>query len=167
MTSATPSKGSPMNSKSAQLRPRVLVVEDEVIVAMDVERRLKRLGYPVSGVAHDGRRAIEKAAEGNPELILMDINLGAGMSGIETALVIQQKQDLPVIYVTANSDADTVRRAAQSGPFGYILKPFEDRELETAIQMGMVKHIMEQRLRASERRFNATLTSIADGLIAT
>lgn len=148
-------------------RPRVLVVEDEVIVAMDFERRLKRLGYTVTGVAHDGNQAIAKAAENGPELILMDINLGAGMNGIETALAIQQKQDLPVIYITANSDADTVRRAAQSGPFGYILKPFEDRELETAIQMGIVKHAMERRLRESERRFSATLRSMADGLIAT
>ncbi|HEY6168131.1 MAG TPA: response regulator [Verrucomicrobiae bacterium] len=148
-------------------RPRVLVVEDEVIVAMDFEQRLKRLGYTVAGVAHDGRQAITKTAEGNPELILMDINLGGGMSGIESAVTIRQRHDVPVIYVTAYSDPDTVRRAAQSDPFGYILKPFEDRELETAIQVGMVKHEMEHRLRESEQRFNATLTSIADGLIAT
>ena len=166
MTNTASSSVSPVIPKSAQL-PRVLVVEDEVIVAMDFERRLKRLGYTVAGVAHDGNQAIEKASEDKPELILMDINLGAGMSGIETALVIRQQHDLPVIYITANSDADTVRRAAQSGPFGCILKPFEDRELATAIQMGMVKHSMERRLRESERRFNATLTSMADGLIAT
>lgn len=147
--------------------PRVLIVEDEAIVAMDFQRRLTRLGYTVTGVAYDGQQAIQKAGETRPELILMDINLGKGLSGIETALIIQQHQNLPIIYVTANSDADTVRRAARSCPFGYVLKPFEDRELETAIQMGMVKHEVECRLRESERRFNATLTSMADGLVAT
>lgn len=147
--------------------PRVLIVEDEAIVAMDFERRLTRLGYTVTGVAYDGEQAVKQARESQPELILMDINLGTGMSGLETALIIQQQQNLPVIYVTANSDADTVRRAARSCPFGYVLKPFEDRELETAIQMGMVKHEVEGRLRESERRFNATLSSLADGLVAT
>jgi PAS domain S-box-containing protein len=157
----------PQKVVSRATLPRVLIVEDEAIVAMDFQRRLTRLGYTVTGVAYDGQQAIQKAGETRPELILMDINLGKGLSGIETALIIQQQQNLPVIYVTANSDADTVRRAARSCPFGYVLKPFEDRELETAIQMGMVKHEIECRLRESERRFNATLSSMADGLVAT
>src|ERR1051325_3907123 len=130
-------------------RPRVLVVEDEVIVAMDFEQRLKRLGYTVAGVEHDGRQVITKNAKGNTEVILMHNNLSGGMSSIESAVTIRQRHYVPVIYFTAYSDPDTVRRAAQSDPFGYILKPFEDRELETAIQVGMVKHEMEHRLRDS------------------
>lgn len=147
--------------------PGILVVEDEAIVAFDFQQRLKRMGYTVTGVAHNGAQAVKIAAETRPELILMDINLGPGMNGVETAMLIQEKQDLPVIYITANSDTDTVNRAAESSPFGYILKPFEDRELQTAIQLGMAKHQVEQRLKESERRFSATLSSIADGVIAT
>ena len=166
MTNLTSENRAPAFLKSGN-RPRVLLVEDQEIVAVAFEGRLKRLGYTVAGVAHNGEQAVKEALLIDPELIFMDINLGEGMSGIETALAIQGKQDLPIIYTTANSDAETVRRAAQSGPFGYIQKPFGDRELEIAIQMAMVKHSMERRLRESERRFNATLTSIADGLIAT
>jgi len=148
-------------------RPRVLIVEDETIIAFDFQQRLLRMGYTVTGVAHNGREAVQQSLASRPELVLMDFNLGVGMNGIEAAMAIRQQQDLPIIYITANSDPDTVRRAAISGPFGYILKPFEDRELDTAIQMRMVKHEMERRLLESERRFNATLTSIADGVIAT
>lgn len=147
-------------------RPRVLVVEDEAVVAFDLQQRLRQMGYTVTGVAHSGQEAIHKAFDTRPELVLMDIGLDCGMSGIEAALAIRKQQDLPIIYVTANSDAHTVRRAATSGPFGFILKPFEDRELDTAIQIRMVKHEMDRRLLEGERRFNATLTSIADGVIA-
>jgi PAS domain S-box-containing protein len=154
-------------NKTRDQQPRVLIVEDEAIVAYDFERRLTRMGYAVTGLAHNGQQAIAKAMETRPELVLMDINLGEGMNGIEAADAIQQQQDLPVIYITANSDANTLRQASRSGQFGYILKPFEDRELETAIQMGMAKHEVERCLKESERRFSATLTSIADGVIAT
>lgn len=150
-----------------EFHPRILVVEDEAIVACHFQQRLTRMGYTVTGLAYDSEQAVQKASETNPELILMDINLGHGLNGIETAMLIRKQQDLPIIYITANSDTDTVRRAARSGPFGYILKPFEDRELETAIHLGVAKHKMELRLKESERRFNATLTSVADGLIAT
>lgn len=146
---------------------RILIVEDEAIVAFDFQQRLKRLGYAIAGLAQDGREAIEMVRASKPDLVLMDINLGGGMNGIEAAMAIRQTQDLPIIYVTANSDDDTVKRAVRSGPFGYVLKPFEDRELETAIRMGLAKHGMYRCLKESERWFQATLTSIADGLIAT
>jgi PAS domain S-box-containing protein len=148
-------------------RPRILIVEDETIVALDLQQRLTGLGYRVQGLAQDGKEAIQRFLEQKPDLVLMDIDLGPGMGGIETALAIHKRSDVPIIYVTANSDADTVRTAARSGPIGYILKPFEDRELEAAIQIGMVRHEMERRIKESERRFSATLSSIADGLIAT
>jgi PAS domain S-box-containing protein len=155
-------------AKKQSDRPyEILVVEDEAIVAHDLQQRLTRMGYTVSGVASNGQQAVEQALETCPQLILMDINLGPGMNGIEAALAILQHRDLPVVYISANSDADTARRAARSGPFGYILKPFEDRELETAIQMALVKHEMELSLRESQRWFNATLSSIADGVVAT
>jgi PAS domain S-box-containing protein len=148
-------------------RPRILVVEDETIVALDLQQRLTGLGYTVTGLAQDGREAIRQFVATKPDLVLMDIDLGPGMDGVETALVFHRRRDVPVIFVTANSDAETARTAARSGPIGYILKPFEDRELEAAIQIGMVRHEMERRVKASERRFSATLTSVADGLIAT
>lgn len=141
-------------------------MENEVLVAQDLKSRLLLMGYPVSGLALDGDEAEAMAMATKPELILMDINLGRGRNGIETALAIRAKLDVPVIYITANSDDQTIHRAAQSDPFGFILKPFEDRALESAIQLGVAKHEMECRLRASEHRFVNTLTSIADGVIA-
>lgn len=146
---------------------RVLIVEDEAVVAFDFQQRLKNLGYETIGLVHDGPAAVQEARAAHPDLILMDINLRDGMNGIEAALAIRQFLDVPVIYVTANSDDETVKLAARSGPFGYVLKPFEDREIEAAIRIALAKHDTDRRLKENERWFHATLTSIADGLIAT
>jgi len=146
---------------------RILIVEDEAIVSLDVQDRLRELGYEVTGVADRGDAALVMVASTRPDLVLMDIRLKGGMDGIAAAEEIRRHWHIPVIYLTAFSDDNTLQRAKVSEPFGYIIKPFEDREIQSAIEMALYKHQAEVRLRESERRYATTLTSIGDGVIAT
>jgi len=129
---------------------KILVVEDESIVAMDIKKRLMRLGYDVPSIALAGEEAVEKAAKICPDLVLMDIMLKGEMDGIEAARQIHERLDIPIVYLTAFSDEDTLQRAKITGPFGYIIKPFEDRELHVALDIALYKHKMERILRVSE-----------------
>ncbi|MDD5093629.1 MAG: ATP-binding protein [Dehalococcoidia bacterium] len=131
----------------------VLVVEDEAIVSKDIQMRLRDLGYVVPAVAHNGKDAIRLAAELAPDLILMDIRINGGMDGIETAAAIRARQDIPVIYLTAYADQQTVQRAKITAPMGYLVKPFQDRDLNIAIEMGIYRGQMQKQLVESERRF--------------
>ncbi len=146
----------------------ILVVEDEGIVAMDISRALKRLGYNVPAVASSGAEAIQKASEIQPDMVLMDIMLRGEMDGVEAAGQIRARLDIPVVYLTANDDEDTLRRVKLTGPYGYLLKPFRGREeLRTAVEIALYKHGMEKELKERERWLAATLKSIGDGVIAT
>ena len=145
----------------------ILVVEDEKIIAKSIEKRLKGMGYAVAGLASSGEEAVQKAVEIRPDLILMDISLGSGMDGVEATDLIRRQVDVPVIYLTAYSDPDTLQRAKITEPFGYILKPYEDKDLQTAIEIGLHKHLMGRRLRENEQWLAATLASVGDGVIAT
>lgn len=145
----------------------ILVVEDEQIIAMGIERQLKRMGYAVAGLAATGEEGVQMATTLRPNLVLMDIRLGAGLDGVEAAGVIRRRLNVPVVYLTAHSDDATLQRAKLTEPFGYILKPYEDNDLRIAIEMGLYKHQMEQRLRENEQWLAATLGSIGDGVIAT
>ncbi len=147
--------------------PRILVVEDESIVAMDVQDRLGELGYAVIGVADRGEEALALVATEHPDLVLMDIRLKGELDGIAAADEIRERWRIPVIFLTAFSEDSTLQRAKITEPFGYIIKPFEDREIQAAIEMALHKHEAEQRLRESERRYATTLKSIGDGVIAT
>ena len=149
------------------MQTRVLIVEDETIVALDIQDRLTELGYQVTGVADRGDAALALAATTGPKLVLMDIQLKGAMDGIATADEIRKRFRIPVIYMTAFSDDNTLQRAKITEPFGYIIKPFEDREIQSTIEMALYKHGAEERLRQSERRYATTLTSIGDGVIAT
>ena len=155
-----------VEADSAPSAPSILIVEDEALVAADIEARLERMGYRVAGQAQTSEEAIQQTVEHRPDLILMDINLGRGGDGVATAQALRPHRDVPVVFLTANSDPATVERATRAGPFGYILKPFKDREIEIAIQLALAKHEMEHRLRLSERRFIATVSGLADGVIA-
>ncbi|HLN33216.1 MAG TPA: PAS domain S-box protein [Gemmataceae bacterium] len=146
---------------------RVLVVEDEAVVAMDIEHRLINLGHTVVGVTARGEEAVRLAKELRPDLILMDIHLQGDMDGVTAAEQIQECFEVPVVYVTAHADEVTIQRAKISGPFGYVLKPFDERELRTVIEMALYKHEADRKLRASERRYAMMLASIADAVIAT
>jgi PAS domain S-box-containing protein len=146
-------------------KAQILVVEDETIVAMDLQNRLRGLGHSVPGFWVSGEEAIAMAEELKPDLILMDIKLGGGMDGIEAAYQIRHRFEVPVIYLTANSDETTVQRAKFTEPYGYLLKPFAERELETAIEIALYRHRTEQKLRRSDAMKKAILESALDCII--
>ncbi len=146
---------------------KILVVEDESIVAMDIKHRLESMDYVVPAVASSGEEAVEKVSETLPDLILMDIVLRGEMDGIEAAQIIKDNYNIPVLYLTAYSDEKTLKRAKITGPFGYIIKPFEDRELHSAIEVARYKHEIETKLRASEKWLSTTLESIGEAVITT
>lgn len=149
---------------------KIFVVEDEVIISKDIQRSLKKLGYEVVGSAVSGAGALEKlaacSAEQMPALVMMDIHIKGDMDGIETAALVRERFHVPVIYLTAYADGPTLERAKQTEPFGYLLKPFEERELSTAIEMGLYKHRAERELQQSQELLFATLRSIGDAVIA-
>lgn len=122
----------------------VLVVEDEFIVSKDIQSSLKKLGYNVIGAAPSGERALELLTELKPQIILMDIMLKGEMSGIDTAEVVRDKYKIPVIYLTAYADEATLSKAKVTEPYGYILKPFKEIDLQTSIEMALYKHQKEQ-----------------------
>jgi len=123
---------------------QILVVEDEIIVAEDIRRSLKNLGYNVPSVVSSGEAAIKKAQENNPDLVLMDIMLHGEMDGIAAAGIIRSKFDIPIVYLTAYSDNKILERAKITEPFGYIIKPFNERELAINIEIAIYKHRMER-----------------------
>ena len=142
-------------------RARILVVEDDRVVARDIGRQLARIGHELVGTTAYGHDALAMATELAPQLVLMDIRLDGGGDGIEAARQIRERCHLPVIYLTAYADDDTVRRATRTEPFGYLLKPFDETQLRTAIEMALYKHAAERRLRESERRYAVTLSASA------
>jgi signal transduction histidine kinase len=133
-------------------KTKVLVVEDEAIVAADLANKLEQMGYRVIGSAASGEEAIAMAGEQRPDMVLMDIRLSGALDGIDTAERMRRAHVIPVVYLTAHSDADTLARALGTEPFGYILKPFVDRELKTQIEIGLYKHRSELALRQNEER---------------
>jgi two-component system, cell cycle sensor histidine kinase and response regulator CckA len=145
----------------------IFVVEDEKIIAKGLESQLKDLGYSMAGTASSGEEAVRRSIALRPDLILMDINLGEGMDGIDAATAIRKEIDVPVVFLTAFSDEATIERAKRTNPDGYILKPYEDKDLQTVIEIGLYKHRSDRRLRENEQWLAATLGSIGDGVIAT
>ena len=151
-------------------KEKILVVEDEMIVAMDIERGLKGLGYEVPAVVDNGEEAIKASEEHKPDLVLMDIQIKGDMDGIETAQVIWEKFRIPVIFLTAYADDKTLEKAKRTEPFGYVLKPFEEKELHTTIEVVLKKHrtiqaretLSKEALEASEERFRLLVESIQD-----
>jgi PAS domain S-box-containing protein len=142
--------------------PRILIVEDGVIMARDIERRLQSLGYTVTGLASSGDEAVNAVTRGKPDLVLMDVHLKGSIDGIQTAEKIHTLSDVPVVYVTSYSDVATLTRARKTEPFGYVLKPFDERELRSTIEMALYRHEMYRGILDSEQRFRivADLTSL-------
>jgi PAS domain S-box-containing protein len=152
---------------SGEARRSILVVEDEAVVAEDLQHRLGELGYEVAGWAASGEDAVRLAAEAHPDLVLMDIRIRGELDGIEAAHAIRERADIPVIFVTAFADADTLARAKAVEPLGYIVKPFSDRDLETSIELALYKHRVDATLREREQWLATTLSSIDQGVITT
>ncbi len=145
---------------------KILIVEDERIVAEDVKEGLQGLGYSVNQVARSGKMAIKMVEENRPDLVLMDIVLKGKMDGIETAEQIRSRFNIPVVYLTAYCDEKILERAKITEPFGYVIKPFREKELHVNIEMALYKHKIEKELRESKDWFSITLESIGDAVIA-
>lgn len=148
-------------------KAKIMIVEDDRIVAEDIQASLKKLGYAVSATVSFGEEAIKKAKEDNPDLVLMDIVLSGEMNGTEAADQICFQFNIPIVYLTAYTDEQVMEKAKITEPYGYIIKPFEDRELKIALEIALYKHRMEKKLKESEAWFSATLKSIGDAVIST
>jgi len=148
-------------------RARIMVVEDESIIAMDIKRMLEAQGYDVPATASSGEQAVARAEQTRPDLILMDIILKGDMDGIDAAEQIHGRFDIPIIYLTAYADETTLSRARATEPFGYLIKPFEERELKSTIEMALYKSAMDRKLKESRQWLITTMNSIGEGLIAT
>jgi PAS domain S-box-containing protein len=146
---------------------RVLVIEDEVIVARTIASQLNQLGYIVTGTASSGQVAINKASETQPEIVLMDVVLKGDMDGITAAKYIRENLNIPVIYLTAYGDNNTLERAKVTQPFGYIVKPFTIKDLQIAIEIALLKHQLECDLRENRDQLATLLNSMSDAVIAT
>lgn len=133
--------------RGIQHRVRILIVEDEQIVAEDLRQTLENMGYSVVGVVSSGEGAVETARKEIPDLILMDIMLSGKMDGISAAHQIRSEHDIPVIYVTAYADSQLIERAKVTEPFGYIVKPFNEREVQSNIEIALFKHRLEKEIR--------------------
>jgi two-component system NtrC family sensor kinase len=139
---------------------KILIVEDELIVAMDIKGRLENLGYQVPAVAMTGQEAINEAQLNQPDMVLLDVRLKGEMDGIETAEVIRTQFRTPVLFLTALTDDETLRRAKATQPFGFLVKPFDNRDLYATIEVALHRHQLERRLERSNA-FIAALSQVA------
>ncbi len=146
-------------------KAKILVVEDEIVVAKAIQLALQRHGYDVPATVSSGAEAIQKTAEIQPDLILMDIVLKGGMDGIAVAEQICSRFDIPVVYLTAYTNGETIERAKTTEPFGYITKPFEEKQLFTIIEMALYKHKMDKALRKSESEKQLILSSLSELIV--
>lgn len=142
---------------------RILIAEDEVIVAIDLQSRLEALGYTVVDTVISGEQAREKALKLHPDLVLMDIRLSGDMDGIEAAETIRAQFDIPIVFVTAYADSSTLQRAKITGPYGYIVKPFDERDLHATLEIALYKHRLEYTLRKSHDELLAILNAQRHG----
>jgi PAS domain S-box-containing protein len=147
---------------------RIFIVEDQRLIAADLEGTLKKLGYDVVGNAASGEEAIESTVAARPQLVLMDIRLRGQMDGIQAADAIRRQLDIPIVYLTAYADEETIVRAKVTNPFGYVVKPFNERELRAAIEIALYKHrtdrllAEEQARRAAAEEFRFLVDSVKD-----
>ncbi|MBD1846847.1 response regulator [Cyanobacteria bacterium FACHB-63] len=146
---------------------RILVVEDQSVVAWHVQEVLQTFGYQVIAIATSARQAIQIAASQRPDLVLMDICLQGKNDGVSAAEYLYLKLNLPVVYLTAHADEYTLRRATETSPFGYLIKPFHEADLHTTIQVALRRHQMEVALKDVQQWYATTLVSIGDATIAT
>jgi anti-anti-sigma factor len=146
---------------------RILIVEGEGIEALDLQNRLIYQGYTVIDIAATGEEALKITEEKSPDLVLIDIILNGEIDGVTAAGQIQSRYDIPVIYITAYADQDTLQRARITEPYSYLVKPFRDRELYITVDMALYKHKLEKTLREREKWFATMLRSIGDAVIAT
>lgn len=147
---------------------KILIVEDQLITAQAIADQLTRLGYAVVDIVHSGTDALTKTAETQPDLVLMDIVLKKGdADGVGAANQIREQFQIPVVYLTAYSDQDILERAKVTEPFGYVIKPFSERDLRIAVEIALYKHSMEQQLARREKLLSTILESVNNAVVAT
>jgi PAS domain S-box-containing protein len=144
---------------------KIFIVEDSFIVSIHLQKTLQNEGYNVVGIADSGEKALDEIEQVKPDLVLMDIMLDGKMDGIQAATIIREKMSIPVVFITALTDKETIQRAKVAEPYGYLNKPFEDRDIFTVIEMALYKGDIEKKLRQSEKKFYSTLKSISDGVL--
>jgi two-component system, cell cycle sensor histidine kinase and response regulator CckA len=154
-------------TRPGELAKQILIVEDEGLLAADMQKKLERLGYPLPAIASSGAEAISCARSTPFDLVLMDIHLKGDMDGITTAQALKAELETPVIYITAHADPETVTRAQLTEPLGYLLKPVSAGDLRSTVQISLYKYEMERRLRASQAWLSTILGSVGEGIIAT
>ncbi len=145
-------------------QPTILVVDDEMIVAMDIRAMLEQAGYTVPAVVGTGEMALQKAAELRPDLILMDIVLRGAIDGIQAAATIREQFGIPIVFLTAHTDPATLERAKRTEPYGYIVKPFDERDLHTTIQIALHKSAAQKKLKESESRYRSVVEGSLQGI---
>ncbi len=148
-------------------KAKILIVEDETITGLFIQESLENLGYEVAEIATTGHEAIDMAEEFWPDLVLMDITLNEKMDGIEAAEIIYRRFNIPVVYLTANSDIETLEKAKLTGPFGYLLKPIEEKNLLPSIEMALSKHSSENTLKSTNKWLSTVVKNMGDAIFAT
>ena len=148
------------------INSRILIVTNEGKVAHDLRERLLKLGYKVVGIATSNEDLISKIKDSKPELILTDIRLNGERGGIKTGQLIHTNYDIPIIYITESVGETTIQRAKSTGPFGYVFKPFDEKQIYATIETALLRHHLESELREGRQWLNAVLDGINDGVIA-
>jgi len=142
-------------------QPSVIIVEDEAVIAMEIEMVLRDLGYRIAGKANNGLRALDLLSSTSPDIVLLDIDLRGSISGIEVAQVIREKYDFPFVFLTALADATTLDRAKKTMPYGYIVKPFNENDLRSTIELALYRFASQQMAKEPP-----TLEQINEGLLS-
>ena len=144
---------------------KVLIVEDEAIVAMEIQESIEHLGYSISGVADTAEKAVELAVSGKPDLILMDVHLKGDMDGVEAADMIRKSVNVPVIFLTAYSGDEVLERAKITEPYGYLLKPVQEEQLASAIRTATHKHKNDSKRQGQIQAFTSVFDAIPSGIV--
>jgi two-component system, cell cycle sensor histidine kinase and response regulator CckA len=146
------------------IKRKILIVEDEAILALDLKAQLEAMGYRVVGVVASGEMALREAGRHRPDLILMDVKINGSMDGVETARILKTRMDIPILYCSAYSDQELLKRAKVTKPFAYLIKPVNKRELAANIEMALSSHLIDQKLKLSEAWLSSVLSSIGDAV---
>src|SRR5580700_856067 len=154
-----------MPQEEANAAARILIVEDEGIIAENIASRLLKNGYRAAGIAESSEEALASIPDSKPDLVLMDIHIKGALDGIETTRKLRELFDIPVIYLTAHSDSQTVDRAKTTGGFGFLTKPIDHRTLATTIEMATHKHRADREVRDQRAWMATVLGAMADGMI--
>ncbi|MBT7592042.1 MAG: response regulator, partial [Candidatus Scalindua sp.] len=144
------------------VKPKLLIVDDESNTSILIRNMLEELGYNVAGLASSGKEAIQKTLQLQPNLVLMDIILGGEMDGVDAARQIHDSLDVPIVYLTGHADDDLLYRAKLTEPYGYIIKPFDESELRTTIEIALYRHKMEKLLKESGKHYKAVCELTSD-----